>query len=548
MLFILDILYYNYTEFSGKNRRIRMRSKKIIFLAAAVIAAFALLAGCAGGPVPREAGKAYQLVVLHTNDHHGSIMALNSQGGLAERAAFVKSVRAEYPQVLLIDAGDINTGPVLSNMFNAEPDIKAYNAIGYDLAIFGNHEFDGTREKLLAQIKLADFPFLCANVKNPDGSYLGTPYITKDYEGFRVGLFGITTQRTIVTTSSGKEYKWINEIEAAREMVKTLKAKKADIIIAVTHIGDVKESEDHVNSPSLAEAVPGIDIIIDGHSHSYFTEPLVVNGAYIVTANEWGKYVGEGILTVVDGKLAGFDWKPVQINSKDAQTYAPDPEIAALLAPYQEKAGASLKEVIGQAAEDFVFGNRLTRYQETAIGDMILDSNVWYFNTVYGQNVDFALHNGGNIRAALPKGNITREQILTVLPFENYLYVVSLPGSKIQELFDFIANVPQGAGGFPVFSKEVRYTIDKAAGQDKGKVTGLTISGAPVDPAKTYRFCTNDFLLGGGDGYEILKQSGDKFNTSLLLSYVVEEYIRAQGGVITPATDGRLTVIGGTKP
>jgi 5'-nucleotidase/UDP-sugar diphosphatase len=193
-----------------------------------------------------------------------------------------------------------------------------------------------------------------------------------------------------------------------------------------------------------------------------------------------------------------------------------------------------------------VFGNRLPRYEETAIGNMITDANVWYFRTVYNQNIDFAFHNGGNIRAALPKGRLTQEQILTVLPFENYLYIVSLKGSQVLELFDFIATIQQGAGGFPQFSNEVRYTLDYSGGTRR--VSGLTIGGAPVDPGRTYRFCTNDYLLGGGDGYTALTGSENPFNTSLLLSYVVVEYIKSQGGVITPSLDGRLKVIGGVTP
>jgi 5'-nucleotidase/UDP-sugar diphosphatase len=525
--------------------------KRLAFLAGGALLILAVIAGCAGGvePVQREVGKTYELTLLHTNDHHGTVLPNNSRGGLAERASYIKEVRAANPQVLLVDVGDINTGSALSNMFAAEPDILSYNLMGYEAATFGNHEFDGSQEKLLNQITQAEFPFVCSNIKTADGKYLGSQYLIKDYEGFRVGIFGITTLRTLVIASPDKSLTFINEIEAAKEVVDILRnQEKADIIIALTHIGDVKEFSDHVVSPELAEAVPGIDIILDGHSHSFFEAPKVVAGTYIVSANEWGKYVGEGKLSIVDGKLVKFDWKPVEINNKDKIVYKPDPAVTALLAPYIEKANASLKEVVGQAAEAFVFGNRLTRYQETSLGNMITDANVWYFKTVYNQNIDFAFHNGGNIRAELPKGPITQEQILTILPFENYLYIVSLKGSGIIELFNFIGTVPQGAGGFPQFSKEVRYTIDKSAGQDKGEIKDLTIGGAPVDPNKTYRFCTNDYLLKGGDGYVALTKSQDPFNTSLLLSYVVIEYIRSQNGVITPSTDGRLTVIGGATP
>ena len=528
-----------------------IRKLSLAFIAPMILFSL-LLTGCAGGakPVKREAGKTYELVLLHTNDHHGVVLPNNGSAGLAERATFVKSVRAANPNVLLVDAGDVNTGTALSNMFAAEPDFLAYNLIGYDAGTFGNHEFDGDLAKLNKQIGLVQYSLISSNIKTADGKFLGGhQYLVKDYDGFRVGLIGITTLRTLdmagQTHFVHNDLAFLPEIDAARAAVALLRVKeKVDIVIALTHIGNVKEGPNHVTSPDLAAAVPGIDIIVDAHSHTKYESPNKVGNTYIVSANEWGKFVGEGKLSIVDGKLARFDWKPVEINSKDKQTYAPDAVVAALIAPYKEKAEASLKEVVGEAAETFVFGNRLTRYQETAIGNMITDANVWYFRTVFNQNIDFAFHNGGNMRAELPRGKLTREQILTVLPFENYLYIVSLKGDQIQELFNYIATIPQGNGAFPQFSKEVRYTLDAPS----KKISNLTIGGAAVDPNKTYRFCTNDFLLAGGDGYTVLTKSQDPYNTSLLLSYVVIEYINSQSGIITPYTDGRITIIGGVTP
>jgi len=131
-----------------------------------------------------------------------------------------------------------------------------------------------------------------------------------------------------------------------------------------------------------------------------------------------------------------------------------------------------------------------------------------------------------------------------VLPFENMLYIVSLYGSEIIELFNFIATIPQGNGGFPQFSQEVRFTLDVP----NRSVSNLTIGGAPVDPNRIYRFVTNDFILAGGDGYTVLTRAHNPLNTSLLLSYVVIEYINSRDGIITPSTDGRMVVIGGVAP
>jgi 5'-nucleotidase/UDP-sugar diphosphatase len=335
---------------------------------------------------------------------------------------------------------------------------------------------------------------------------------------------------------------FIPEIEAAKAVVPILRDKeKVDIIIAITHMGDVKEYDDHVTTVELASAVPGINIIVDGHTHTKMDAPRKEGNTYIVSTDGWGRFVGQGKLTIVDGNLVNFTWMPVAINTR---FNVPDRQMLALLAPYIARAEASLKEVVGEAAETFVFGNRLPRFQETTLGTMITDANVWYFREVQNQDIDFAFHNGGNIRAELVKGPLTRENILTVLPFDNYLYIVSMRGSELTELFNFIATIPQGNGGFPQFSKEVRYTLDVP----NRRISNLTIGGAPIDPNRMYRFCTNDFLLGGGDGYTVLTKAQNPYDTSLLLSYVVIEYIASQRGIITPYTDGRLTVIGGVTP
>ncbi|MCL2229917.1 MAG: 5'-nucleotidase C-terminal domain-containing protein [Treponema sp.] len=504
----------------------------VVFLLANVLYAAAIREGS-------NAGRSGEIILLHTNDFHGALLANNGRGGAAEIAAFVNAVRAVTPNVLLVDAGDFNTGGALSNMFNAEPVIRAYNMMGYDAVTFGNHEFDTNMQRLNEQIALADFPFVSSNIRLRDGTYLGgNRFIIKQFGDIKVGIFGITTLRTRTVSNPDSSLVFINELEAAREVVAVLRNdENVDIVIGLTHMGDVKESDEHITSIELAKAIEGIgiDIIVDGHSHTLFDTPRRAGDTWVVSANEMGKYVGYGRISVRNGRLEDFDWIPMPIG--------PDPAINEMLRPYIERAGVTLREVIGEASDTFVFGNRLTRYQETALGNMIADANVWYFRNVSNQQVDFAFQNGGNIRAELPRGQITQERILTILPFENYLYIVSMTGAQLIELFDFMATIPQGSGGFPQFSAEVRVTFDKTQGG--GVMRNLTIGGEPVDPARIYRICTNDYILGGGDGYVPMLNASNHFNTSLLLSYVVTEYIRARGGVIAPQTDGRLTIIGG---
>jgi 5'-nucleotidase/UDP-sugar diphosphatase len=494
-----------------------------------------LLGACASvaTPVVREEGKVYELVLLHTNDYHGSIVPMNGQGGIAEVATLVGSVRAENANVLLLDAGDMNAGQPISNMFGAEPDIRAYNMIGYDAMTLGNHEFDRGRALLKTQMSMANFPFLSANVLE-GRSPLAKPYVVKNYDGFRVGIFGITTARSTVLAANSftARLNFTDEIAAAKRMVETLRDKEyVDIVIALVHMGDSNETADHVSSLDLAAAVPGIDLVIDGHHHTLFPEPNLVGGhTPVVSAGDRGRWVGRADISIRDGEIVGFNWKTIPVTG-----FAPEPGVVAILAPFIEKADASLKEVVGFASGEFPQAR--VRYEETALGNVINDGVAWWIRNELNQNVDFVFTNGGGIRAPLQSGDITRENILTVLPFENYVLIGSITGAQLKEMFDFVATIPQGNGAFPQFSSDVRYTRNASGG-----MTELTIGGAPIDPNRTYRFSTNDFVMRGGDGYSMLAGATEVFDTSQLISTAFIEYMSRTGGKISPVTDGRVVI------
>jgi len=519
--------------------------KRSISLVSLLLAITLVITGCMTAPAPREQGKAYSLVVLNTNDHHGTIMPNAGLGGLAERATFIAGVRTANANVLLLDAGDINTGTALSNMFKGEIDIKGYNMMKYDAVALGNHEFDNDLALLESQIVQAEFPFVSANVKRSNGKYLDQAYIIKNYDGFRVGVFGLTTLRTLKIASPDKSLKFLDEVETAKAMVAQLRDKeKCDIVIALAHLGLVEEEKGQTTSVKLAEGVPGIDLIIDGHSHSALTEAKYVGTTPIVSANEWGKFVGQAAFTIVDGKVSAFTWKPVPINAAKVVTYAADPAVAAMIAPYKEKADLTLKEVVAETSALFEFGDRLSRKKEIALGNMVNDGAMWYVKEVLKKDADFAFTNGGNIRTELPAGKITREQIATVLPFDNWIYLTKMKGSEIINLFTFIASLPQGSGAWAQVSAEARYTIDYTADIKKGELKDLTIKGKAVDPNAEYTFVTNDYLMGGGDGYVVLKNNIEAYNTSTTLRDVVTAYAQYKKTLV-PATDGRITVIGG---
>ena len=503
----------------------------------------------------------YELVVLHTNDHHGHPLAFfdypaPDQGGLPARATLVKQIRDGNSRVLVLDAGDFNTGRPESNFFKAEPDILGYNYIGYDAVAMGNHEFDPDPSLLQKQIGESDFPWLCANVKRDDGSYVPgvEPYMIKDYGGFKVAVFGMMLKETRQSGNPAniKGYEFLDEVETARELVPELR-KKADLVIALVHMG--LYGEEDRGSRRLAAHVPGIDLIIDGHTHTMVSSPVLVKNedtgyeVPIVQAKHWGLYMGKVDLKIKKGGTPSCDYELIPINVRKrvknddgTSTYPAvgteiekDPELAALLTPYAEKVDEVLSQVIGTAEKPFI--NDFSRERETAIGDAVADSMLWFANEM-GQNADFALQNGGGVRATLGDGEIQKAEIYEVLPFDNTVAVCTMKGNDVIALFE---RTPEtvGEGAMPQVSDGVKFVIEK----ESGTIRDLTINGKAVDPDAEYKLATNSYLAAGGDGYAMFKNSIDVYDMAMMQRDVfIEWVINAKDGILIPETFDRITV------
>lgn len=493
-----------------------------------VVLAVSLCGACRGG-------QEREFVLLHTNDSHGSILPVDSLGGMAERATFFRLAREENPDVLLVDAGDINTGQAVSNMFDARPDIEAYNYMGYDAVTAGNHEFDKPVAILLQQMQWADFPFITSNIEY-EGKCLGEEYLIKEVNGIKVGLFGLTTKNTANVSVNAGSVHFKDETETARKMVGLLRGQKVDVVIGLVHLGFNESTSGFTTSVKLANAVEGIDILVDGHSHSYIERPERVNNTWIVTANQSGRYVGEGKLKVKDGHLIDFVWKPVLIKGFQSDTV-----LARCLHPYIEAARKDLETVIGEAEASFDLfenGENIARYRETALGDLVADALKWKADALK-LRADFGLTNSGGIREALPAGKISKGEVLAILPFANELEVVALKGKEVRRLFDFLAAVTPGNGAFAQVSKEVQVEFDR----DSKTVKMLSIGGQPVDEERLYYMATCDYVAAGKDGYDAgLANVDHREKTSLLLSDVLMEYIR-MNKKITPRVDGRIRIV-----
>ena len=239
-----------------------------------------------------------ELIILHTNDTHSQIepytyKADTNVGGFLRREAYIREVRSQHPNVLLFDAGDFSQGTPYFNFFKGYTEIYLMNAMKYDAVTLGNHEFDNGCGALAKRIKRAKFPFLCANYvfHNKALAKVVKPYTIIEKGGYKVGVFGLTVDLTaLIAPSISKYLTYLDPIEEARKMVKTLQDQGCDLIVCLSHIGVEK---DQITDYQIAKEVPGIDIIIGGHSHYEMKEPTVIGNTRIYQMANKGKCVGE---------------------------------------------------------------------------------------------------------------------------------------------------------------------------------------------------------------------------------------------------------------
>ncbi|MFN3692375.1 MAG: metallophosphoesterase, partial [Fervidobacterium sp.] len=222
---------------------------------------------------------AVKITVFHVNDTHGRAWpftdsAGNIIGGFATLANIIDAERKVNPNVLFLHAGDINTGVPESDLLNALPDIFAFNRMKLTALAVGNHEFDKPRDVLLRQMKWAQFPFLSANIYK-DGKPFFTQYIIKDIAGVKVAIVGFTTEHTkVLEGPNSEDLEFKNVIEVAKSLIPQIR-KEANVVIALTHLGVGQGYSDlYTTADQLAKEVEGIDLIIDGHSHTNMTAPM----------------------------------------------------------------------------------------------------------------------------------------------------------------------------------------------------------------------------------------------------------------------------------
>jgi 5'-nucleotidase / UDP-sugar diphosphatase len=518
------------------------------------LASVLALLGCAGTP---EAGpqqdKTYSLTVLHTNDHHGRFWK-NSDGeyGMAARKTLIDRIRQEVASAgghtLLLDGGDVNTGVPESDLQNAVPDFKGMDLLGYDAMAVGNHEFDKPLAVLRSQRTMVKFPMLAANIYE-DGRRMFEPYKVFNIDGLRVGVIGLTTEdtRKMVSPENIKGIEFRSVIAEARKVVPEVRSK-ADIVIAATHMGHY-ENGNHGSQAEgdveMARAVSGIDLVVGGHTQNPVCmkaenvldrayvpgaecQPDRQNGAWIVQAHEWGKYVGRADFQYRNGELKlvkyalipvnlmqtlkGNDGKPSKV--PHTELIAEDKAMLEMLKPYQDFGQQKLQVEIG-STDGKLEGDRAVVRSKPAsmavlIGQAMMDRT----------NADFAVVNSGGVRDSFAPGKLTYKDVLKVQPFGNTVVTADLTGSEVMDYLNAVAKMSVGSGAFAQFAG---IQLEIVA----GTVTRATVKGAAVDRTRTYRMVVNRFSAEGGDGYPKLTRHPTYVDTGYVDADVLRAYVSA---------------------
>jgi len=500
----------------------RLSNKKIVslFLSLALIVSILV-----GSWTTVFAEDVKTLTIVHVNDVHGQVVEDEGNGviGYAKLATIVKELR-EDSNVLLLNAGDTLHGTNFATLNRGEAVINLMNLMGFNAMVPGNHEFNYGYERLLELRDMAEFPILGANiVKEADGTSDFESYIIEEFEGFKVGIFGLSTEETKVKAHPkySEGLRFDSPIEVAKKLVGELQAEGVDLIIGLVHLGlDEESAKVATTSEMLAEAVEGIDIIVDGHSHHKLPEGKLVNDTLIVQAHEWTKNIGIVEVKMVDGEkeivAKLLDYEAV----KDVEG---DEEVLAEIEKVETVNEEIMNQVIGKNLILLDGVREHVRGGETNLGNLATDA------MLKASGADVVITNGGGIRASIEVGDITLGNAFEVFPFGNTLVTIEVTGATIKAALEHgVDAYPEVAGKFPHVAG-MTYKIDPSK-EVGNRVVEILVNGEEIDLEKTYALATNDFMASGGDGYEMFIGAPVLMEHGLLYETVVD-YIKELGEV-----------------
>lgn len=541
--------------------------------------------------------------IIHYNDMHsrlepsdlsGSLSCEEDDaycyGGFARLATVVESARAAGP-TLLLDAGDQFTGTVFNYYYRGAEVVALQNLLRTDAMTLGNHEFDYGPAVTASYITNLTFPVVTCNIvpkrKSPLYGVLKPGPVVLQVPGsdIRVGVVGWTALKTRISSSPGPDVRFLPLVSSVRGCVRELQSQGVGIIVGIGHAGLYEDGEG--GDTEVAANVPGIDLVIGGHSHSFLyngsegpplnvsdpaqrdrtqrpghTYPFPVQAAYdaSVTVPYYqsyfgARYVGNISLTFDDaGALVAQSGAPILLGgSGSSNPVPPEPRMAALVAGLAAPLAGLRGTIVGAAAVHLEGGRSAVRMRESNFGNLITDAMLWEVarNDTYApfRPIPIALENGGGIRVPIPVGPISVGQVATALPFGHVLTVKSVTGAQLLSILSHSADQwnPSAPGGGFLQVAGLHYALDPALPHG-ARLVGAHLAaagggGAPILNASLYHVVTNDFTARGGDGFDDLAAAPMLLLGGRSLSDVVIDYVTAHSPV-APAVSGRIFVRG----
>lgn len=464
------------------------------------------------------------ITILHTNDIHARVQSTDDEGktiGMDWLAAAIWAQKGADEDTLALDAGDTFHGLTLINLSRGSNMAMLMNIAGFDAMTPGNHDFNFGSQRLIELARILNFPVLSANLMDKDKTqYIFRPYKSYDFNGVKVAVIGLSTPEIAYKTNpfNVKDVAFTDPIAAAQELMPKLRASH-DVVIGLTHIGLDKSSV--VTTEQLVKEVPGFDIIIDGHSHTTLPKGMKVGNTLICQTGRYGHALGKVELVVKDHKLRKVQASLLNRQGVEKLAKTPDEGVAQALQEINMQVKMDTETVVAESPRELTAAREIVRTQESEMGNLAADA------LRQATGADVAVVNGGNLRAGLPAGKITKGAVLDVFPFNNRVLTLAVDGKTLKSMLELsVQYLPAAFGGFLNVSG-MTFTVDTKAPAGQ-RVSEVKVQGQPLAESKNYMVAVNDFTAFGGDGYEMLKGAQMKGDFGPLEDIFVE-YLQKNG-------------------
>ena len=511
-------------------------------LSISLVASWAIIALGSVAPLVTHA-EPLNVSLIHVNDWD-RMGDDNGRGGAARIAAVVKAerTRAEAADGLAVVTfgGDMISPSVLSGIDRGAHMIDLANAVGFDVAVPGNHEFDFGPDVLQERLAESNAAWLVGNIDyRGRRGFPGTRATTMiEKAGYRLGFLGLITPDTAEISASGESVAFLPQAEVAAALAAELRATGADLVIALTHNRTSADMD-------LLRRVRDIDIVLGGHDHQLTA--WYDGRQAILKSRSQGRNVG--ILNVTVDRVGGAPgvgpggdgaggvvWTP-NYDLRSTAGVEPDADVAAMVAAYEAQLDKELGQVIGRTETELDTRGPVVRSGEAVFGNLITDA------LLAATGADIAITNGGGIRGGRvypPGTELTPRMLLTELPFGKATVVLRLTGAQLSEaLENGVSRAEQNDGRFPqVAGLRFAFDVRRPPGS---RITRAEAGGAPLQAGRVYRVATNDFMYTGGDGYtafEFAEVLVDAASGDTMANHLID-YVRA-AGTVAPVIEGRI--------